>query len=110
MGESPDYRFTLANERTFLAWLRTSLALVAGGIGVVELVPEFGPGGARYIVGFALLALAFLVSVTSYLRWDRSERAIRLGRSLPPSTITPVLAYGLALIILLVAALLAVGR
>ena len=30
-GEEPDYRFTLANERTFLAWVRTALGLLAGG-------------------------------------------------------------------------------
>ncbi len=41
----PDYRFTLANERTFLTWLRTSLALIAAGVAVVQLVPEFGIDG-----------------------------------------------------------------
>lgn len=30
---SPDPRFSLANERTVLAWLRTSLAFVAAGLG-----------------------------------------------------------------------------
>jgi uncharacterized membrane protein YidH (DUF202 family) len=39
VGQHPDYRFTLANERIFLAWIRTSLALVAGGIAVVRLGP-----------------------------------------------------------------------
>ena len=40
--QEPDYRFTLANERTFLAWIRTALALIAGGVAVVQLVPAFG--------------------------------------------------------------------
>jgi uncharacterized membrane protein YidH (DUF202 family) len=40
--QEPDYRFTLANERTFLAWIRTALALIAGGIAVAQLVPAFG--------------------------------------------------------------------
>ena len=31
-GKTPDYRFTLANERTFLAWIRTALALMAGAV------------------------------------------------------------------------------
>ena len=39
VGEEPDYRFTLANERTFLAWIRTALALIAGGVALVQLVP-----------------------------------------------------------------------
>ena len=30
--QEPDYRFTLANERTYLAYLRTSLACYAGGL------------------------------------------------------------------------------
>ena len=36
----PDYRFTLANERTFLAWERTALGLLAAAVAVVQLVPE----------------------------------------------------------------------
>src|SRR3546814_13520956 len=44
----PDYRFTLANERTFLAWIRTALALIAGGIAVVQFVPSFGIPGVRH--------------------------------------------------------------
>ena len=36
-GREPDPRFTLANERTFLAWIRTALGLLAGGIGVLTL-------------------------------------------------------------------------
>ena len=39
----PDVRFTLANERTFLAWNRTALALVVAGLGIVQLLPPF-PG------------------------------------------------------------------
>src|SRR6476661_4070594 len=54
-GHDPDYRFTLANERTFLSWIRTALALIAGGVAVVQLVPDFGFPGSRRIVG-ALLA------------------------------------------------------
>lgn len=40
-GTEPDYRFTLANERTFLAWIRTALALIAGGVAVAQLLPRF---------------------------------------------------------------------
>ncbi len=28
LGEAPDYRFSLANERTFLAWIRTALGFL----------------------------------------------------------------------------------
>lgn len=53
---APDVRCTLADERTFPAWLRTSLALVAGGIAVVAPEPEFGVAGARHVVGVVLAA------------------------------------------------------
>ncbi|GAM70385.1 inner membrane protein [Vibrio sp. JCM 19236] len=39
-GEAPDYRFSLANERTYLAWIRTALALLAGAIAVDQLTPD----------------------------------------------------------------------
>jgi len=35
VGEEPDPRFTLADERAFLAWMRTSLALLAAGRAIV---------------------------------------------------------------------------
>src|SRR2546423_9025501 len=53
----PDYRFTLANERTFLAWLRTALALLAAAVAVVQLVPEFALPGARRISRGLLAAM-----------------------------------------------------
>ncbi len=43
-GSEPDARFTFANERTFLAWSRTALALVVAGLAVIQLLlsfPEF---------------------------------------------------------------------
>jgi len=44
----PDYRFTLANERTFLAWQRTALGLLAAAVAVVHLVPDLTiPGAPR---------------------------------------------------------------
>jgi putative membrane protein len=100
VGRDPDYRFSLANERTFLAWIRTSLALLAGGVAVVKLVPQFGPPSGRLALGLALVSLGFLVASTSFLRWARNERAIRSGRALPYSRIPPTLAIGLAAVAL----------
>jgi putative membrane protein len=98
VGEDPDYRFSLANERTFLAWIRTSLGLLAGGVGVVQLVPRFGIPGGRTALGVILLSLAFLISASSYARWERNERAIRMNRALPRSSVPRVLAMGLTLV------------
>ncbi len=109
VGKDPDYRFTLANERTFLAWVRTSLALLAGGVAVVTVLPDFGPGGSRRVVGLLLMTFAAVVATASYLRWDRSERAIREGRPLPPTSMTRLTATGVAVVAATVAVLVLIG-
>ena len=70
----PDYRFTLANERTFLAWLRTALALLAAGVAVVQLLPEFGIAGARRTVGVMSVALGIAVAAAAIRRWRRVQQ------------------------------------
>lgn len=105
--EEPDYRFTLANERTFLAWLRTALALLAAGVAVVQLVPEFGITGARETLGVALAALSVLAAMTSVRRWERVERAMRRREALPVSRSPLILAVGLVVVSLAVLILLA---
>ena len=102
----PDYRFTLANERTFLAWLRTALALLAAGVAVVQLVPEFGVTGARHVVGIALAVLGTWVAVASMLRWRRVQRAMECGDDLPPTRLPLLLGTALALLAVAVAVLL----
>ena len=109
VGEDPDYRFTLANERTFLAWIRTALALLAGGVAVVTVLPDFGPDGSRRVVGLLLMAFSAGVSAASYLRWERSERAMRLGTGLPPTSMTRLVASGVAVVAVVVVALVVIG-
>lgn len=93
VGEDPDYRFTLANERTFLAWVRTALALAAAGLAAIHLIPEaFG----SELLGLSLLALAFLTAASAYRRWFRTEVAMRRGEPLPPSRLPQVVAYAVA--------------
>jgi putative membrane protein len=86
MGEEPDPRFTLANERTFLAWTRTTLALLAAGLAVVEFL-DSQPKAIRIAIGVPLMLLGAAVSVRSYSRWESVERALRLRQPLPYSTI-----------------------
>lgn len=106
----PDYRFTLANERTFLAWNRTSLALIAGGVATTQLVPGFGPEGSRHVVGGLLALLGIVVSVGSMRRWQNVQQAMRRDADLPPSRLPIVLNVGLVLITVAVAALVVVAR
>ena len=92
-GTEPDPRFTFANERTFLAWSRTALALVAAGLGIVQLLPPF-PGVAigKHLVGIPLIVLGAILAVVAYGEWVRSQRAMRLGQPLPRSVMPRLLA------------------
>jgi putative membrane protein len=101
----PDYRFTLANERTFLAWLRTSLALLAAAVAVVQFLPEFAIPGARLFVGVVLAILAVITAGAGLRRWEQVEHAIRRGLPLPRHRIPRWLTVGLILIGLLAVAL-----
>lgn len=104
----PDYRFTLANERTFLAWIRTSLGLVAGGVAVHQLVPGLANETARTLLATLCIALATLLAAASYPRWWRVQRAMRRGEPLPRSPLLPVVSV-VVLVITLVAAILVVA-
>ena len=95
-GSEPDPRFSYANERTFLAWNRTALALVAAGLAATSLLPEFNVPGGRRLIGVPLILLGALLSIASYRRWQNNERAMRLGRPLPRSSLAVVLAVGIA--------------
>ncbi len=103
VGHEPDYRFSFANERTFLAWIRTALALIAGGLGVETVLPQFG---GRKELGLLLLILGMAVGATSYRRWARNERALRTGSPLPPSNLPSLLAVGVAAVGLAAAAII----
>jgi putative membrane protein len=96
-GKEPDPRYTLANERTFLAWNRTALALVVAGLGIVQLLPPFpGVPWGRHVLGVPLIALGAGVSVTAYLEWRRTQAAMRRGTPLPRSVLPALLAGTIA--------------
>ena len=91
-GQDPDPRFTLANERTFLAWIRTSLALLAGGIAVEAFTHDIFEDTARQVLGTALLVLGGLLAISAAGRWLRVEAAMRQRRSLPIPLWIPLIA------------------
>lgn len=96
-GETPDYRFSLANERTFLAWLRTALALIAGGFAVGQLLPGLG-WGWRVGLALVLLAAGALSALRSVDHWLRCERAMRRGEDLPMSRFPALLTLVVAVV------------
>jgi putative membrane protein len=92
-GTEPDPRFTFANERTFLAWSRTALALVVAGLGVVQLLPPFpGVPWGRHVLGVPLIVFGAVVAITAYTEWTRSQHALRHGLPLPRSVMPKLMA------------------
>ena len=107
-GQEPDPRFSLANERTFLAWVRTSLALRAAGVALEALALPLEPR-LRLAASILLLTLALLVPPSAWWHWGRTERAMRRGDPLPSSVLTALLATGLSVVAVLVLVALVVG-
>jgi putative membrane protein len=105
VGSDPDYRFSLANERTFLAWVRTSLGLMAGGVAVIAVLGDVGHPVVRHAVGVVLLTLAVLLPPLAYRRWAATERALRTGESLPEPGLLRLVAGGLVIVAVMVAVL-----
>ena len=105
-GESPDPRFTLANERTFLAWIRTSLALLGGGIAVEALAGDVFEPRLRMVMAISLMVLSQLVSIGACVRWLKVERALRQRQPLPLPALAPLLALGCLTAVVLITSVL----
>ena len=100
-GTEPDPRFTLANERTFLAWIRTALALLAAGVAVDALDLPMGAAVQR-LVAAVLVVLGLICSSAAWWRWAHAERAMRRNEPLPGSVLGITLAAALVLVAVLV--------
>jgi len=96
-GQEPDYRFSFANERTFLAWIRTSLALLAVGVAVDVVELELSDNLRRLLAG-VLAGLGLLSAVVAWLRWAVSERAIRRDEPLPSFGFATLFTLGLVFV------------
>ena len=78
VGKKPDYRFTLANERTFIAWIRTALALMAGAVGVDQFSPQLASPLLRHSLALFLVFGGAALGVLAWRRWRHNEYAMRL--------------------------------
>ncbi len=101
VGDEPDPRFSFANERTFLAWIRTGLALLATGVALEGLDVPSSDAPRRALVS-AVVLLGALASGAAFVRWARAERALRQSRPLPSPALAPLLAFGLVVVAILV--------
>lgn len=107
-GKEPDPRFTLANERTFLAWIRTALAFLAGGIALEAFAVTAFPGPLRTGISVLLIIIGMLISAGAAVRWRSVEMSMRNSRPLPLPLIIPILGLGGAVAAAVVAVLIAV--
>ncbi|MET1044450.1 MAG: DUF202 domain-containing protein [Microbacteriaceae bacterium] len=101
-GTEPDPRFSLANERTFLAWIRTSLALLAAGVALEALQLPIREDLRAASAGI-FIALGTLAPLTAWIGWMRTERSMRLERPIPAPSLAALLSAGIIVAALLVA-------
>ena len=109
-GKTPDYRFTLANERTFLAWIRTALALMAGAVGIEQFSPQLSSAELRTSISTLLLLAASAMGFMAWRRWRQNEYAMRLDSNLPYTRALVILAALMILLAILLGTLLWQGR
>jgi putative membrane protein len=94
-GHEPDARFTYANERTFLAWNRTALALMATGVAATQLLPKLEVAWGRRLLGLPLITLGAVVAAESFRQWRANQRAMERGEPLPRSVMPLLLTSGI---------------
>lgn len=99
-GVEPDYRFTLANERTFLAWIRTALALLGGGLILHQFGTRIEPSWLRMALSGGLILLAGLLAMGAFSQWSRNQQAMRLHQPLPGGPLVISLAAAMAILAL----------
>lgn len=104
VGEEPDPRFSLANERTFLAWTRTALALIAGGVALEVLGLDLHPG-LRLAASMLLIIAGTAVAPLAWWEWMRAERGLRQSTPLPGAFSAALL----AIVVVTVGALVIAG-
>jgi putative membrane protein len=105
--EPVDYRFLLANERTFLAYIRTALALQIAGLGVLQFLTN-GHDALRLVLGVLLVLVGSYVGLIGYLRCRENERSIRAGAEMHATRSTSVIAISVVAVPLIAAVALAV--
>jgi putative membrane protein len=98
--DHPDYRMSLAAERTYLAYVRTGLALTAAGVAVAGALPHAGAETLRRALGVALVVVGGGVFAAARSRWAVVTRAMQRGEPLPP----PRIGLGLSVVLVFASA------
>ena len=103
-----DYRFLLANERTFLAWIRTALGIIAGGVALDQFVVIEGEQGWVAQLAILTIFLGAVIAVVGTVRWSRADRVMRDGRPMARSRGVVIVGLSVAAVAAVVGVLLAV--
>ena len=96
-GSEPDPLYTLANERTYLAWLRLAVTLLASAVAVDRLFLE-RPWFGSEIMALALVAIAFGTCAIAVHRWSTTELALRRRRPLPGFSVAVLVSGAITLV------------
>lgn len=104
-----DARFSYANERTFLAWNRTSLALITAGLAITQLLPPFEFPLGRRLIGVPLIVLGTVLAIASLRQWRLNELAMRRREPLPPSVLPKLVAVVITVCAVIAAILAAIA-
>jgi len=94
----PDPRVSLANERTLLAWIRTSLGLMTAGLAITQVLPAFRSAGGGRSIGVPLIALGIWTAAAAYRQCAANEGAIRSGRPIPRSRLAATVTGGIVIV------------
>jgi putative membrane protein len=108
-GTEPDYRFSLANERTYLAWIRTALSILAGAVLVHQFASRLQPRGLVLAGTVLLCGLAAAMCGLAYFRWRANEIAMRHAQPLPFPHVIPLLSVCLLMLGIFVGVLVALA-
>ncbi|UZF58975.1 DUF202 domain-containing protein [Gordonia polyisoprenivorans] len=107
---APDARFTLAAERTLLAWVRTSLGFLAGGVAIVYVAPDITDRTLETTLGLVMVALGCAIAVMGGWRWRRTDRALREGGPMPGSSHLLVVVAAIVVIAVAIALTIVIGH
>jgi putative membrane protein len=96
----PDARFTLANERTLLAYQRSAIGLMAAAIAVAHF---FGDDALVIVLALVLLATGAFAAVGGYLRYRQVDEALREGRPIGSGSAAHIVSVAVLLCMVLAA-------
>lgn len=95
-GEEPDPRWSLANERTLLAYERTAMNLLVAGLAVAGSRSAADTPIWFAVLGLPLMLLGGIVAIGGRRRYLQAQLAMRTGQPLPRPRVTRILPYGIA--------------